>query len=141
MQVVAKGKTLAIDYGVRNIGLACSDDLGLIVRPLPSLPCGSRRARISALRSLIAAHSVRYVVVGMPWNMDGSRGPAAERVEAFMGLLRRELDLPLEAVDERLSTVEAAELWRDMNLRQRRKYRTMDSLAAALILQRHLGAG
>jgi putative Holliday junction resolvase len=138
---VAKEKTLAIDYGARNIGLACSDELGLVARPLPSLPFRSRSATISALRAVIAAHSVRCVVVGMPWNMDGSRGPAAERVEAFIRLLANELALPLDTVDERLSTIEAAVLWRAMNRRQQRRYRTVDSLAAALILERHLEAG
>jgi putative Holliday junction resolvase len=138
MQFVPKERTLAIDYGERNIGLACSDELGLVVRPLPSLACTSRRAAVAALGVVVAAHSVRSIVVGMPWNMDGSRGSAVERVEAFMDLLARELAIPLDAVDERLSTVEAAELWQRMNRRQRRKYRTMDSLAAALILQRYL---
>jgi len=138
---VAKQKTLAIDFGVRNIGLACSDDLGLIVQPLPSLPRRNRRGTIAALRAVVAAHSVRCIVVGMPWNMDGSRGPAAERVEAFMRLLAQELGLPLDAVDERLSTVEAVAIWHGMNRRQQRRYRTVDSLAAALILQRHLEAG
>ena len=73
--------------------------------------------------------------------MDGSRGPAAERVEAFIRLLANELALPLDTVDERLSTIEAIVLWRAMNRRQQRRYRTVDSLAAALILERHLEAG
>lgn len=61
-----------------------------------------------------------------------------ERIHRFMGQLHRELHLPLCEVDERLSTVEAMEMWRSMSPRKQRKYRTVDSLAAALILERFL---
>jgi putative Holliday junction resolvase len=70
--------------------------------------------------------------------MDGSRGDAVIQMEGLMEKLKAKLDLPLHGVDERLSTVEAAEFWRDLSPRQRKKYRTVDSLAAALILERYL---
>jgi putative holliday junction resolvase len=72
--------------------------------------------------------------------MDGSYGDSADRVERFMAALRQELGLPLSGVDERLSTVEAQEVWNEMRPRQQRKYRTVDSLAAAFILERFLRA-
>jgi putative Holliday junction resolvase len=138
---MGRGKILALDYGVKNIGLACSDELRLVVRPLPSLPHPPKRELIARLRSVAAAHDIRALVVGMPWNMDGSRGEAASRAAALAELLERELGLPVECADERLSTVEARALWASMTRRQQQRYRTVDSLAAALILERHLGGG
>ena len=135
---MSQSRILALDYGEKNVGLACTDELGLLVRPLPSLPNKGRRGLLAQLRSFVKEHKIACVVVGMPWNMDGTFGPSAEQVRAFIELLQRELELPLQEVDERLSTIEAAELWRSMNRRQQRRYRTVDSLAAALILQRYL---
>ena len=127
-----------MDYGAKNIGLACCDEMGVAVRPLPSLPNRGRRDLVARLRSAVLEHGIERIVVGMPFNMDGSSGEAVRRVERVMGYLRSELELPLEGMDERLSTTEAAEVWRKMSLRRQQRYRTVDSLAAALILQRYL---
>lgn len=133
-----RGRILALDYGSRNIGLALSDELGLVVRPLPSIPNQGRRDALARIKCTVKEHEVESIVVGLPFNMDGSSGTAVERVQRFMEYLRRELEVPLRDVDERLSTVEATELWREMTARRQRRYRTVDSLAAALILERFL---
>jgi putative pre-16S rRNA nuclease len=134
------GKVLALDYGTKNVGLACCDELGVTVRPLASIPNTGRRNLIARLRSVIEENRIQSLVVGIPQNMDGSFGDSANRVERFMAALRQELGLPLSGVDERLSTVEAQEVWNEMRPRQQRKYRTVDSLAAAFILERFLRA-
>jgi putative Holliday junction resolvase len=134
------GKVLALDYGTKNVGLACCDELGVTVRPLASIPNTGRRNLIARLRTVIEENRIQSLVVGIPRNMDGSSGDSANRVERFMAALRQELRLPLSGVDERLSTVEAQEVWNEMRPRQQRKYRTVDSLAAAFILERFLRA-
>lgn len=134
------GKVLALDYGIKNVGLACCDELGVTVRPLASIPNTGRRNLIARLRTVIEENRIQSLVVGIPRNMDGSYGDSADRVERFMAALRQELGLPLSGVDERLSTVEAQEVWNEMRPRQQRKYRTVDSLAAAFILERFLRA-
>jgi putative holliday junction resolvase len=134
------GKVLALDYGIKNVGLACCDELGVTVRPLASIPNTGRRNLIARLRTVIEENRIQSLVVGIPRNMDGSYGDSADRVERFMAALQQELGLPLSGVDERLSTVEAQEVWNEMRPRQQRKYRTVDSLAAALILERFLRA-
>ncbi len=134
------GKVLALDYGTKNVGLACCDELGVTVRPLASIPNTGRRNLIARLRTVIEENRIQSLVVGIPRNMDGSFGDSANRVERFMAALRQELGLPLSGVDERLSTVEAQEVWNEMRPRQQRKYRTVDSLAAAFILERFLRA-
>ena len=135
---VRRGRILALDYGSKNVGLATSDELGIVVRPLPSIPNQNRRALLHRLKASVKEHAIESLVVGLPLNMNGTAGESARRVRHFMGHLRQELSLPVWEVDERLSTVEAAEMWRDMTARQQRKYRTVDSLAAAFILERFL---
>jgi putative Holliday junction resolvase len=133
-----RGKVLAVDYGTRNVGLADCDELGITVRPLPSLPNRGRKELVRRLRTVIEENRIEELVVGLPWNMNGTSGPAAERVLAFVRGLQEALSLPVRTVDERLSSVEAEEAWRALPARRQRRYRTVDSLAAALILQRFL---
>jgi putative Holliday junction resolvase len=133
-----KGRLLAVDYGEKNIGLACSDALRITVRPLPSIPNPGLKAFIQKMKSVVHEMDIREVILGMPLNMDGSRNDSIYRMEQLMRTLKKALDLPLTGVDERLSTVEATGCWRQMNQRQQKKYRTVDSLAAALILERFL---
>jgi putative Holliday junction resolvase len=133
-----RGRVLALDYGVKNVGLACCDEMGVTVRPLPSVPNRGRRDLVGRLRAAVLKHRIDRIVVGIPFNMDGSPGEAVRRVERVMEHLRAELALPLDGIDERLSTTEAAEIWREMSKRRQQRYRTVDSLAAAMILQRFL---
>jgi putative pre-16S rRNA nuclease len=132
------GRILAIDYGTKNIGLACSDELGITVLPLPSVPNLGRKDFLSRMRTTVREMEVRQLVLGMPLNMNGTRGEAVERMERLMKDLQSSLQLPLTGVDERLSTIEAVELWNTLSPKRRKKYRTVDSLAAALILERYL---
>jgi putative Holliday junction resolvase len=136
---VQPGRILAIDYGSKNVGLATSDELGVAVRPLPSLPNLGKRDLLRRLRTIIAELGAEAIVLGLPVNMDGSSGAAVDRIRRFARILKEEFGLPLHEMDERLSTVEAAETWNAMSARQQKKYRTLDSLAAAFILERHLG--
>jgi putative Holliday junction resolvase len=135
---VGDGRILAIDYGTKHIGLACSDELRLTVQPLPSLRLISRRDLVARLRPVIKDNDIRELVIGSPLNMDGSPGCLVPQVESLAGTLSREFGLPLQLVDERLSTIEAEELWRGLSTGRKRKYRTIDSLSAALILERYL---
>jgi putative Holliday junction resolvase len=118
--------------------LACSDELGLTVRPLPSIPNRGRKDFLKRLRNMVQEIDVQALVLGIPINMDGTRGDAALRMDQLLETLKAVLSIPIIGVDERLSTMEALEIWRDMNSRQQKRYRTVDSLAAAFILERYL---
>ncbi len=133
------GRTiLAVDYGSKNVGLACTDASGTVVRPLQSIPNRGRRALSREIARIAQELGAATVVVGMPRNMDGTIGEAVAAVERFMKDLRDALPAPPLGQDERLSTIEAIELWSAMKPRQRKRYRSADSLAAALILERFL---
>ena len=132
------GRILGLDFGAKNVGLAASDEMGCTVRPLPSIPNRGRRDLLIRIKAIVREQAVDSIVIGLPLNMDGTAGQAVERVRRFAGFLVRELGLPLYEADERLSTVEATGIWREMKARQQDKYRSVDSLAAALILERFL---
>ncbi len=131
-------RILAVDYGSKNIGLACSDNLGLTVQPLPSIPNTGRRNLMARLSAMISQLGIQKLVLGIPVNMDGTKGDPAIRMEELLLAMQSKLSIPTTGVDERLSTVEAAEFWNTMSPRRRKRYRTIDSLAAALILERYL---
>jgi putative holliday junction resolvase len=136
--VALRGRILAVDYGEKNIGLAYSDELGLTVQPLPSLKNLGQKDFLKRLKEIVRRMEIQQLVLGIPVNMDGSRGQSVIRMEQILKAMERALSLPLVGVDERLSTVEALEFWRDMRPKQQKKYRTVDSLAAACILERYL---
>jgi putative Holliday junction resolvase len=133
-----RGRLLAIDYGEKNIGLAYSDALAVTVQPLPSIGNTGLKDLKRKLKSLAEELEITALVVGLPLNMDGSSNDSVKRIEKLMHQLESAIKVPVAAVDERLSTVEAEEYWGRMNARQRKKYKTIDSLAAALILERFL---
>ena len=139
VKVDLKGRVLAVDYGMKNIGLAHSDEFRLTVQPLPSFPNIGKKDFLRRAIKLVEMLEIREVVVGIPLRMDGSRGDAALAMEKIRRALEGALKLAVTEIDERLSTVEALEIWREMTPRQQRKYRTVDSLAAALILERFIG--
>jgi len=138
VNVELKGRVLAVDYGKKNIGLAHSDEFRLTVQPLPSLPNIGKKDFLRRVRDITETLEIREAVIGMPFNMDGSRGDAALDMEKIRRSLEGALKLAVSEIDERLSTVDALEIWREMTPRQQRKYRTVDSLAAALILARFI---
>jgi putative Holliday junction resolvase len=136
--VVSKGRILAVDYGEKNIGLACTDELGLTVQPLASIRNPGKKNFIKVLRTQIQTLGVQKIVLGIPVRMDGTHGDSAVRMERLKDMLEAKLQIPVAGVEETLSTVEAMEFWKTMNQKQQRKYRTVDSLAAAFILERYL---
>ncbi len=101
------GRILAIDYGRRRIGLALSDALRLTAQPLLTLQRTNRRDDLRRLRELARAHCVRRILVGHPLHLDGTRGEMAAEAERFAARLEKHLGLPVELVDERLTSWEA----------------------------------
>jgi putative Holliday junction resolvase len=130
-------RILGIDYGERRIGLAYGDDLGVAV-PLPAATAPTAEARLAQVIAIARERRVTELVVGYPYNMDGSVGFKAREVDAFIAQLIHDLPLPVHRVDERLSTRAATEhvsKRRDDDLRRSGK---IDSMAACVILQDHL---
>jgi len=101
------GRILGIDYGRRRIGLALSDELGLTAQPLATLVRTNRRKDLRRLREIVRKHAVRRIVVGHPVTLAGTAGEMAAEAARFAARLEKDLGLPVELSDERLSSWEA----------------------------------
>ena len=107
----------------------------MIARPLEFIPAEPWEEFIARLGALLAELQPEQIIVGMPRNMDGSMGPAAEKVRAFMAKLRETVTVPIRTWDERLTTVQAQRMLRDAGHKAKDQKGTMDQTAAAIILQ------
>jgi len=132
---VSGGRILAVDFGSKNLGLAVSDPTGLIAQGLPTLKRTNRRADLVRLRELVEALGVERILVGHPVHLKGYAGERARQAARFADWLRRELRLPVELVDERLTSVEADNLLRERGASKSERKQARDRVAAALLLQ------
>ena len=129
------GRVLAIDYGRKRIGLAISDELGMTARPLETLARTNRRNDLRRLRELARKNGVARIVVGNPVRLDGSAGEMAEQAARFAARVQKELGLPVEMMDERLSSWEAKETTAATKTKRDKQSAGMDAVAAAVILK------
>jgi putative Holliday junction resolvase len=132
--------TLGLDLGKRRIGVAVFDLPGMGARPLTTLLRSSWSRDIEQIRTLVQDRQARRIVVGLPINMNGSEGPAARDARRFAALLSRELGLPVELYDERLTSFEAESRLRDSSVSRNSRKLMVDQIAAALILESWLAA-
>ena len=130
-------RVLAVDYGQKRIGLAVSDELLLTAQPLATMVRTNRRNDLRRLRELCRKLGVARIVVGHPLNMDGTRGPMAEEAARFAARVHKDLGVPVELADERLSSWEAARTLRQTKSRGKRPEKA-DDVAAAVILREYL---
>ena len=131
-------RVLALDHGERRIGVAISDELGIIAQALEFIPANPFHGFCARLRELISERPVALVLVGMPRNMDGSYGPAAAKVKEFMGRLAGEVSAPVRSWDERLTSVQANKVLTQAGIRGGKRREKVDATAAAILLQSYL---
>ena len=129
-----------MDWGRRRIGLALSDELGLTVRGLPTLERRNRQTDLEELASLIAANGVRRVVVGDPRRLDGSAGASSQEAARFARALGRRSAVPVELLDERLTSHEAERRWAESKKRPSRHKGLVDQTAAVILLEDYLAS-
>ena len=127
-------RCLGIDYGTRRVGLAHGDDLG-VATPLPALIDEEEAVRWTRLGEMIRRRRITDLVVGYPYNMDGSVGFKAKEVDAFADRLKHQFGLPVHLVDETLTSYAAEESVPKKSRRDVRESGLIDSRAACLILQ------
>lgn len=130
-------RCLGIDFGSSRIGIAISDDLGMLAHPLETIL--NDPAFLPRLQKIVLEKGVSGIVVGIPRNMDGSYGPAAEKAKLFFSQLKSEFpDLRLIAWDERLTTVEAQRLLHAAGRDVKKSRPVIDQVAAQVLLQSYL---
>jgi putative Holliday junction resolvase len=134
---------MAIDVGDRRVGVAVSDETGLIARPLTIIHRRSKAEDFAKVARLVQEQGVGTLVVGQPLNADGSVGPQAARVEKYAHALAQalragELEIDMVFWDEYLSTQRAREMMIAAGRRSRERQKHLDAAAAAVILQDYL---
>ncbi len=136
------GRVLAIDYGRKRFGLAISDELGMTARPLATWDRSNSRRDLARLRSLCRDQRVRLIVVGSPLRLGGTGGEMASEAARFAERIRKDIGIPVELVDERLSSWEAQQMLAEATPAKppsrSRKHDRLDDVAAAIILRDYL---
>lgn len=132
------GRILAIDLGEQRIGLALSDPTASIAGGYRTLRRGTREQDLAAIRAVITAEDVERIIVGMPISMNGEPGVQAELTRRWVDALQRSLTVPVESLDERLTTVQAHRSLDHMGVKRRQQRQHVDAVAATLLLQGYL---
>jgi putative Holliday junction resolvase len=129
-------RVLGVDLGSRRIGVAASDRSGLIATPLTVVHRGaSQKIDHLELARIVREEEAEAIVVGLPLNMDGTEGPAAESARREVERMATVVGVPVHLHDERRTTVEADRVLMENKMKAQARRRVVDKVAAAVILQ------
>ena len=131
-------RIMSLDVGSRTIGIACSDALLMTAQGIETIRRTSLEKDFNRLQELISEYEVHELVVGMPKNMNGTKGERAEKTEEFVAKMKEVIDLPVTYWDERLSTVMAERQLIAADVSRKKRKSVIDKMAAVVILQGYL---
>jgi putative holliday junction resolvase len=134
-------RILALDHGTHRIGVALSDEMHMIASPLEFIPAEPFGKVVERLQQLIKEKEVELILIGMPRNMDGTYGPAAQKVNDFMAAVQPHITIPFKLWDERLTSAQANRVLLEGNVRRDKRKQVVDQMAAAILLQSYLDRG
>ncbi len=135
-------RALGLDLGQKRVGVAVSDSAGALAMPIEVLDrLGDRTREHRAIAELVEEWDVEIVVVGLPYNMDGTAGSQARRYAAEAKAWGDTLDVPVVLYDERLTTVTAERSLMEQNVNAQHRRHIIDKVAASVMLQSWLDAG
>lgn len=134
-------RTIGLDYGTKTVGVALSDENGIIASPHTTIererPTKLRQT-YAQLEQIISEYNVGLIVLGYPKNMNNTEGERAQSTRAFKEALERRTGLPVILFDERLTTVEADRILEETGVARSARKQHIDKMAAAIILQNYL---
>lgn len=131
-------RILAVDPGSKRVGLAVSDPTATIAQALSTVPAEPGDTLASRLAEIARTHEARRIVVGLPLRLDGTRGPEAAAAKQLADAVRKASGLPVELVDERMTTAAAERSLIAGGVRREKRRLVVDGVAATLLLQGHL---
>ena len=134
-------RIMAIDYGDQRTGLAVSDLLGMLCGEAWTVTEWNPERLAEQISREAKSREVGTLVLGLPRNMDGSEGPRAEKCRQFKALLEEVCGLPVVLWDERRSSIEAHAILHAAGKKEKKHRKTVDAVAASLILEGYLGSG
>jgi putative Holliday junction resolvase len=133
-------RVLGLDVGDRRIGVALSDETGVLASPVATLERVGPRKDLKAIAALVRQHDVGAIVMGLPRHLDGRIGLQAVKVQQFAAALGPVVRVPIHFQDEGLTTVEAEQILIERDVSRQRRKGLVDQVAAVLILQDYLDA-
>ena len=133
-----KISALGLDIGSKRIGVAGCDGLGLIATGITTIKRASFAEDVAQFQAIVQEREVQILIVGLPYSMNGTEGFQVREVQKYVKKLAAALDLPVEYVDERLTSVEAKEMLKAQGVSPSRNKALVDRKAASLILQQWL---
>ncbi|MCA1960420.1 MAG: Holliday junction resolvase RuvX [Desulfomonile sp.] len=128
-------RILGLDIGSKRIGVAVSDELGFTAQGVETLVRTSLEADLNRISSLVERYGISEIVVGIPFNMDGSEGPQARMVREMAEAIGCRCSMPVHEWDERLSTLAAERTLLEADVSRAKRRKVIDKLAAVIILQ------
>lgn len=133
-------RTLGIDYGDSRVGIAITDSLGITAQGLETITHnGNDKLVLKRLDEIFEEYEVDTIVVGMPYNMDGTKTFRAEITEKFIHKLKCKYNkMKIETMDERLTTIEAQRTMNDLNINKHKKKQIIDTISAVFILEKYI---
>ena len=131
-------RLMGLDIGSRTIGVAITDELRITAQALKTIRRKSKEEDFEEIIRIIDQFKIGKIVVGLPKNMNGTLGKQAEKVLQWIKAIREKVDLPIVTWDERFSTVEASRVLLEADLSRRKRKKTIDKLAAVIILQGYI---
>ena len=132
-------KIMGLDYGEARTGVALSDELGMMAHGLESIEHkGNDKKLLERICEIIKVNKVSKIVIGYPLNMNATKGPRVEKTDAFIKKLEKETGLPVEKIDERLTTVAAHKTMTLLGVSAEKKKKIVDTISAEYILQMYL---
>ena len=128
-------RALGIDHGEARIGLAISDDLGMLAHPLETIHLKTVPDPLARIAEIVTRDQIGMIVLGLPRNMNGTYGPASEKVKEFAEKLRVKVPCEVKLWDERLTSVAAQRSLHEAGRNVKNSREVIDQVAAQLILQ------
>jgi len=133
-------RVMGLDMGSKTIGVALSDELGIVANGMGTISRQGTDRDLKTLADLVSKYEVRQIVVGLPIRMAGTVGIEGKKVLQFVEKMKRSLSVPITTWDERLTTVQAQRVLLEAGLSRKKRKKVIDKTAATLILQSYLDA-
>ena len=131
-------KILSVDYGDARTGLAISDSSEFLASPIGTITEYNAEKLAEKIKAEAASRGAQQIVMGLPVNMNGTKGERAQKCEAFGKLLEEKTGLEVVMWDERSTTVSAPRILNEVNVRGKKRKAVVDAVAAVLILESYL---
>jgi len=131
-------RILALDFGEKRIGVAVSDALNIIAQSVGVIKRKGIKNDLKKIQELVREYDANKLIVGLPLNMNGTRGPSADFAISFVNEIKKEIQIEVEMMDERLTTAQGERILLEADVSRKNRRENLDKIAAQLILQNYL---